>query len=311
MDIITIIVLIVGFVLLIRGADIFVDGASDLATRLKVPAIIIGLTIVAIGTSAPELAVSVTSALSNSNALAVSNVIGSNAFNLLVVLGVTAIICRVKVQEISIKQDFPILIGSSILLFLFLIISNTFNRIEGIIFLLLIVAYILLLVIKTRRSQDELEVGKPKLSPFRVVVYIVLGAIFIMIGSDMVVASAQDIALSLGMSETLVGLTIVAFGTSLPELATSITAARTNNVDIAVGNAVGSSIFNVLFILGATTAIRPIPITPVMITDTLIMIGIMLVTYLLARHNRELNRADGIIFVAIYIIYMIFVIMRN
>ncbi len=311
MDILTIIVLVVGFVLLIRGADIFVDGASDLATKLKVPAMIIGLTIVALGTSAPELAVSVTSALSNSNALAVSNVIGSNAFNLLVVLGVTAVICRVSVKEESIKQDYPILIGSSILLFLFLIISDTFNRIEGITFLVLIAAYIILLVYKTRQSQDNLEVGESKMSPLRIVIYIVLGAIFIMVGSDMVVTSAQDIALSLGMSETLVGLTIVAFGTSLPELATSITAARTNNVDIAVGNAVGSSIFNVLFILGATTAIRPIAITPVMITDTAIMIGIMLITYLLARHNRELTRSDGLIFIAIYIVYMIFVIMRN
>ncbi len=311
MDILTIIVLVVGFVLLIRGADIFVDGASDLATKLKVPAMIIGLTIVALGTSAPELAVSVTSALSNSNALAVSNVIGSNAFNLLVVLGVTAVICRVSVKEESIKQDYPILIGSSILLFLFLIISDTFNRIEGITFLVLIAAYIILLVYKTRQSQDNLEVGESKMSPLKIVIYIVLGAIFIMVGSDMVVTSAQDIALSLGMSETLVGLTIVAFGTSLPELATSITAARTNNVDIAVGNAVGSSIFNVLFILGATTAIRPIAITPVMITDTAIMIGIMLITYLLARHNRELTRSDGLIFIAIYIVYMIFVIMRN
>ncbi|MCD7781981.1 MAG: calcium/sodium antiporter [Methanosphaera sp.] len=311
MDILSIILLLVGFVLLVKGADLFVEGASDLANALRIPAMIVGLTIVAFGTSAPEAAVSITSALSNSNAIAVSNVLGSNVFNLLVVLGITAIIYKVNISSVSLKQDFPVLVISSILLLLFLITSSVISRLEGIILLVLIIIYIAYLILKSRKDNENMDVEEVHLSKQGIVIYIILGLVFIIIGSELVVDAAEVIALSLGMSETLVGLTIVSIGTSLPELITSITAACNKKPDIAVGNALGSCIFNVLFIVGLTTAITPIVTTSVMIADCIIMLGFIIVAYILAYDKHDFNRKDGIILLALYVLYMIFIIIRN
>lgn len=311
MSILTIILLLVGFIFLIKGADFFVDGASDLATKLKIPAMIIGLTIVAFGTSAPEAAVSVSSALTGSNAIAVSNVIGSNIFNLLAVIGVTAIIYKINITKESLRQDFPVLLGSSLLLLLFIFTGSQISRIEGIILLVLIIVYITYLILKSKKESSNMPVGTVHLTTGRIVVYIVAGIAGIILGGNLVVESAKDIALSIGMSETLVGLTIVSIGTSLPELITSVTAAYNKKTDIAIGNAIGSNIFNVLFILGLTDTISPITTTGIMFTDTIIMIVITIITYILAYDKYDFNKKDGMILVGLFIVYMIYIILRN
>ncbi|MBE6486219.1 MAG: calcium/sodium antiporter [Methanosphaera stadtmanae] len=311
MDILTIILLLVGFVFLIKGADLFVEGASDLATKLKIPAMIIGLTIVALGTSAPEAAVSVTSALTGSNAIAVSNIVGSNIFNTLVVIGATAIMVNLSVTKDTLKQDYPILIGSSLLLLLFIFTGSQISRIEGIILLILIILYIAFLISKSRKESKNMPVGTTHLTPTRIGLYIIIGIIGIALGGNFVVESSKDIALSLGMSETLVGLTIVSIGTSLPELITSLTAAYNKKTDIAIGNAMGSNIFNILFILGLTDSISPIPTTGIMFTDTLIMLVIIIISYLLAYKHTDFDRKDGLLLIGLFIVYMIYIILRN
>ena len=311
MSILTIILLLVGFVFLIKGADLFVEGASDLATKLKIPAMIIGLTIVAFGTSAPEAAVSVSSALSGSNAIAISNVIGSNIFNMLAVIGITAIMYKIDITRDSLRQDFPILLLSSILLLVFIFTGSQISRVEGIILLALIIAYVAFLIIKARRQSDKMTVGTTHLTMPQIAIYILVGIIGIVIGGDLVVNYAKEIALSVGMSETLVGLTIVSIGTSLPELITSITAAYNKKTDIAIGNAIGSNIFNILLILGLTNTISPIKTTNIMFIDTLIMIVIVIITYILAYDKSDFNRKDGIILVGLFIVYMAYIIIRN
>jgi len=311
MSIITIILLLIGFVFLIKGADLFVEGASDLATKLKIPAMIIGLTIVAFGTSAPEAAVSVSSALSGSNAIAVSNVVGSNIFNLLAVIGITAIMYKINITKDSLKQDFPILLGSSLLLLLFIYTGSQISRIEGIILLVLILVYISGLIIKSRKESKNMPVGTTHLTIPKIGIYIVVGIIGIILGGNLVVDSAKEIALSIGMSETLVGLTIVSIGTSLPELITSVTAAYNKKTDIAIGNAIGSNIFNILFILGLTNTISPINTTGIMFIDTLLMIVTVVITYALAYDKYDFNKKDGIILVSLFVIYMIYIILRN
>ena len=311
MNILSIILLVVGFVLLIKGADFFVEGSSDLANKLKIPSMIIGLTIVAFGTSAPEAAVSIASALTGSNAIAVSNIIGSNIFNMLVVVGATAVLYKISIEEESLKIDFPLLLVSCVLLLIFIITGNQISRIEGIIFLVIIISYISWLIIKARKDKSNMAVEQSKLSSTIIGIYILGGLIAIVVGGDLVVNSAKDIALGLGMSETLVGLTIVSIGTSLPELITSITAALNEKQDIALGNAIGSSIFNILFILGLTNVISPIQTTHVMLVDTVVMIVLLGISYVLAYDKQDFNKKDGIILLAIFIVYMMFIIIRN
>lgn len=311
MSILTIILLLVGFVFLIKGADFFVEGASDLATKFKIPSMIIGLTIVAFGTSAPEAAVSVSSALTGSNAIAVSNVVGSNIFNLLAVIGITAILYKINITRESLVQDFPVLLVSSILLLIFIFTNGLIDRFEGILLLVLIILYIAYLIYKSKKESTQMPVGTIHLSTTHIVVYIIIGIIGIILGGNMVVNSAKDIAISIGMSETLVGLTIVSIGTSLPELITSVTAAYNKKTDIAIGNALGSSIFNILFILGLTTTINPIATTEVMFIDTLIMLVFIVITYILAYDKHDFNKKDGIILMVLFVIYMIYIILRN
>jgi cation:H+ antiporter len=311
MDIITVILLLVGFVLLIKGADYFVEGASDLATMLKIPSMIIGLTIVAFGTSAPEAAVSVTSALTNSNAIAISNIIGSNIFNLLAVIGITSVIYKIDIDKVTLKEDFPILLVSSILLLIFIVTGNLISRIEGIILLVILIAYVGWLILRAKKTDTNMSVGTTHLSMPIIAIYIICGLIAIVVGGDLVVESSKSIALGLGMSETLVGLTIVSIGTSLPELITSVTAAYNRKTDIALGNAIGSCIFNILFILGLTNTITPIATTGIMLIDCIIMIIVMIITYILAYDKNDFNRKDGLILVGLFIVYMIYIIIRN
>lgn len=303
--------LLIGFIALIKGADFFVDGAASIASLLKIPTIVVGLTIVAFGTSAPEAAVSITAALNNSNAIAISNVIGSNIFNLLAVLGITALLAKVPVPHSIIRKEFPFLLIISVLMVVFVVTGFSLNRIEGIIFLGLIIFYVVWLIKDALDNRAKIEVAKPAFN-FPISLLLIVGGIAgIIIGGDLVVSNAKAIALAVGLSEKLVGLTIVSIGTSLPELVTSVVAARKGNVDIAIGNVVGSNIFNILFILGLSATITPIPVEMALVTDLAVMLVATGLCFFMAKLNYKLEKKEGYIFLAIFVTYMAYIIIRN
>ncbi len=319
------ILLIIGFVLLIKGADFFVDGSSSVAKILKVPTIIIGLTVVAFGTSMPELSVSVTAALRGSNDLAVSNVLGSNIFNLLVVLGCCALVKPVAAKWSLLKKEFPFSILITVIL---LLVDSDFSimkildgnqgfvlgRWAGLLFLILFVLYIYATVksaLRSRAEAKDMEEEEYKtMSPLKSGVYIVIGLIGIVWGGNLVVDSASNIALTFGWSQTFIGLTIVALGTSLPELVTSVVAARKGENDLAVGNVVGSNIFNILLILGVSSFITPITLDVTAVYDTIILIIASIVVYVSAISKREIQRKEGILFLVCYFAFFLYVFMR-
>ena len=299
--------LIIGFVLLIKGADFFVDGSAALAGYLKVPSVIIGLTIVAIGTSLPEAAVSISAGLAGSNEIAVSNIVGSNIFNTLVVVGASALIRPFKADSQIVKRDLPVNFVVTIILYLF-VIGGMLSRIEGLILLAGIITYITVMVRSALKNRVEEEIEPISLS--KAALFIALGLAAVVFGGDVVVDSATAIAKSLGLSETLIGLTIVAIGTSLPELVTSVVASRKGESGLALGNAIGSNIFNILFILGMSSTLMPIPVVSENITDTLVLIGICVLIYAFARFGEKIGRGKGLIMIAIYIAYTAYIIMR-
>lgn len=303
------VLLIVGFVLLIKGADMFVDGSSSVARLLKVPSVIIGLTIVSIGTSAPEAAVSITAGISGSNEIAVSNIIGSNLFNLLVVIGVCAVIKAFATDKDIVKRDLPINIGITGLLILMLL-DGKLGRIDGIILLILMVIYILILIRNALKNRFEAEDVKT-MSPLKSLIYIAVGLAAIILGGDFVVDNASIIAENLGMSQTLVGLTIVAVGTSLPELVTSIVAAAKGESGLALGNAVGSSIFNILLILGISSSLSPISVVGHSVIDAVFLLAITVIIYIFSRTSQKTSRIEGLIYLVLYSLYIAYAIMRT
>lgn len=310
-----IILLIVGFALLVKGADFFVEGAADLARKLKIPSLVVGLTIVALGTSAPELAVSISASCSGANSMAVSNVLGSNIFNLLVVLGVCALIKPVGVTKDILRRDYPVSILATVLFFVFLIFGNDIGRIEAGVFILLMVGYMIWTVksaLKNRTPEQETE---KKFNPVKCALFIVLGAAAIVFGGNFVVDHASNLGAAMGMSETLIGLTICAVGTSLPELVTTIAAARKGETDMAMGNVIGSNIFNILFILGMSGVISPIEIAATEVTKTLIdsgfYIAVCLLAYIFCLTAKKITRVEGGILVFLYVGYTAFAIMRD
>ena len=309
--IIQFVLLIVGFVFLIKGSDFFVDGASSIASLLKIPTIIVGLTIVALGTSAPEAAVSITSSLTGSNALAVSNVIGSNMFNILMVIGIAALLSELVMEKQVLEKDLPFLVGITLLWAVFIVIGWDITNIEGIILLAIMVAYIAYLVYSTKKSGGATEVEKPKYSLPYSIIFILVGLAGIVIGGDLVVDSASAIAIAFGMSETLVGLTIVAIGTSLPELVTSLTALKKGENQMVIGNVIGSNIFNILFVLGASSAISAIPLDSSMLIDVILMIFVTVLCFIFGKTQDKYDKKEGAILVALFIIYMAFAILRN
>ncbi len=319
-----IVLLIVGFVALIKGADIFVDGSSSLAAIFKVPSVIIGLTIVAMGTSAPELAVSTSAAIKGSNEIALSNVVGSNLFNLLMVLGVCALIMPVPIDNVIRKRDFPFSIITTILLFAALGVGMlghvnlgtlkmtdnvaTVSRPIGIVVLLVFIGYIAMLIISAKKNKAEGEPVKT-MSPLKSVLFILFGVALIIAGGQFVVNSAKYIAAAFGMSETLIGLTIVAVGTSLPELVTSVVAARKGENGLAVGNVVGSNIFNLLMILGVSASLHPIPVNFASMIDFAILIVVSVVVYLFSL-TKHINRGEGIVLILMYVATVVFAALR-
>ena len=302
------VLLIVGFILLIKGADFFVDGASSTAKLLKVPSVIIGLTIVAMGTSAPEAAVSISAGLSGSSDIALSNVIGSNIFNLLIVVGVSAIICPMKTEKVILRRDIWWSLGAAAAT-LIMMTDMKISGAEGILLLGGMAAYIAVLVFDARKKRDEGDEVKA-MSPLKSIIYIVGGLAAIIIGGDLVVDSACDIAAAFGMSEALIGLTIVAAGTSLPELVTSIVAAKKGDSGLALGNVVGSNIFNILFILGSASALSTINVAPELFIDTAILIAVTLLMYFLCRSKDKTSRGEGALCMLVYAAYMAYIILR-
>ena len=311
-------ILIIGFFLLIKGADLFVEGAASIARRFHVPAMVIGLTIVAVGTSAPEAAVSITSSLAGQNDMSVANVVGSNFFNILVVLGVSAIIANLPVQEGTIKKDAPFLLIVSTLLLIFGLNLNI-SRIEGLI-LLAVFTYFLIDTVKSAKkgSQEnsnevattmDVEADEDS-SMLKTILLSIIGIVGIVLGGDMVVDSATNIATSFGMSANLVGLTIVAVGTSLPEFVTSVVAIKKGETEIAIGNVIGSNIFNILLVLGLSATISPIVISTFALIDVVFMVAITVLLYLFMKKENSIVKSQGIIFLLIYIAYMAYTIIR-
>lgn len=300
--------LIVGFVLLVKGADFFVSGASSVAKALKVPSVIIGLTIVAMGTSAPETAVSITASLGGNNGISLGNIIGSNIFNLLMVIGISAVIIPFNSDKEILKRDMLWNIAITVLL-LVLIFDGSLSRFDGVILLAGIAAYLTVVVRSALKNRVE-DNSDEKVSVPKAVVFILGGLAAIVFGGDLVVDNASLIAKSLGMSDTLVGLTIVAIGTSLPELVTSIVAAKKGDSGLALGNAVGSCIFNILFILGIASTIAPMTADYEIIADVCILIFVSIVTYIFARSKERVSRLEGLLCVLIYGTYSAYIIMR-
>ena len=312
--------LLVGFFLLIKGADLFVDGTSSIAKLLKVPSIIIGLTIVAMGTSAPEMAVSVGAAIKGQNDIVISNVLGSNLFNLLVVAGGCAVIKSLPVSIDLRKRDFPFSIGIAALLLFFclnsLIIGGkgfTINRTEGIILFAGLMAYLGFLVYSAVKGRTGLPGDEEikTMSPLKSVFYTALGIAGIVVGGDLVVDSASDIAAAFGLSQTIIGLTILAVGTSLPELVTSLVATRKGENDLAMGNVIGSNIFNILGVLGLSAAVSPVKVSGFSVIDLSLFIGFCLIIYLVTFFRNKIERLPGILMVLTYLGYMTYAVMRE
>ena len=311
--ILTIILLVVGFVCLIKGADFFVDGSSRLALKFRVPSLIIGMTIVAMGTSAPECAVSISASLSGSNEMAIANVVGSNMFNLLIVCGICAVIAPMAVNKATLKKDFPFSIVMGLVLLGLGAWGMGVSRLDGIIFLVLFVILLLNMISSAKKQQTEPDFTDDvpvSFSWVRVILSIGGGLVAIVLGGQLVVNSAETIAESLGLSENLIGLTVCAIGTSLPELVTSIVAARKGEVDMAMGNVIGSNIFNILFVLGLASTISLVGMIMENVIDLIILTVISLMMLLMAIPKKRLNRPCGLICIIVYIIYMVYICMR-
>ncbi|MDQ0256860.1 cation:H+ antiporter [Evansella vedderi] len=316
------VLLIIGFILLIKGADYFVDGSSKIATKLRVPPLLVGLTIVAFGTSSPEGTVSIIAALEGSTDVTLGNVVGSNILNISLVVGLTAFISPLKVENDTIRKEIPFTFLASFALFV--LISdvhlhgadfNIITRSDGIIFLLFFSIFMYYIYEAARNSRDD-ELGE-KMIPEnpgtwgKNIFFTLVGLGAIIYGGHLVVDSSTTIAYSFGMSETLVGLTIIAIGTSLPELITSITAALKKHSDIALGNIVGSSIFNILFVLGIAATIAPLPVNNKIFFDVTVMIILTIVLFVFALTQCKVSKREGLLLTLAYILYFIYIIIRN
>ena len=305
--------LIVGFVLLIKGADFFVEGSSSVAKKLRVPSIIMGMTIVAMGTSLPETSVSVSASIAAKNDLAISNVIGSNIFNLMVVCGICAVLCPLTVDGTTLKRDFPFSIVMAGLLMALGGIDGVVGRFDGILFLVLFVVFLLIMIYSAKKSRDNSapEADEYKIMPvWKCILYMVGGIAAIAAGGEMVVEGASDIARAFGMSENLIGMTIVALGTSLPELVTSVVAARKNELDMALGNVIGSNIFNILFVLGIASAISPVSYTNENLIDSAVLIVMSMIVLIFCLPKKRLIRWNGAAMLALYAGYTAYIFTR-
>lgn len=303
-----VLLLIVGFVMLVKGADWFVDGAAGLADRFGIPQLVIGLTIVAMGTSAPEAAVSITAALKDSAGIAVGNIVGSNILNVLIILGLTACVATLSVAKSTIRIELPYMIAISLLLLLFGWTGNEITFWEGVglwVAFLLYLGYLFRMAKKNKETPPEEASSRPL---WMLLVLSIIGLALIVWGSDVTVSAASELARYFGMSERFIGLTIVALGTSLPELFSSLTAARKGNADIAIGNIVGSNIFNILFVLGTTALITPVPFAARFTVDTIVAVLVGVLLLVCVARSKKLTKPTGILMLAAYAAYFIYLL---
>lgn len=303
--------LVIGFVMLVKGADLFVEGASKVAEKFGIPQLVIGLTIVAIGTSLPEAAVSTSAALKGSAEITIGNVVGSNIMNILLILGVTSVISPLAVQKSTIKYELPMVIGTTVLLAFLGLFDGTVGRVDGIILLAGLAFYLLYLLQMARKGQavteeQEKEQSGKKDSMLKLLLFILIGGVMIVWGSDITVDAATELARIFGMSERLIGLTIVAFGTSLPELVTSATAALKGKADIAVGNIVGSNLFNILFVVGIAAAITPVIYQSAFLLDTIVCIATAALLWVCVIRKQKLERHGGAVLLVCYAGYFLY-----
>lgn len=299
-------ILLVGFLLLVKGADWFVEGAAGIAKKLGIPQLIIGLTIVAMGTSMPEAAVSITAALQENAGITIGNIVGSNILNILIILGVTALITNVAIQKSTLYYEIPYMIAITIVLMIFGITGGEISFIEGIIFWLLFIVFLGYLFVMSKKGNSQEDEEVKDIPVWKCILFMLVGGVMVVKGSDFAVSGASAIARFFGMSERFIGLTIVAFGTSLPELVTSVTAAKKGNAGIAIGNIVGSNIFNILFVIGTTALICTVPFESKFIIDTIIAIASGAVLWLGTYKNRELRKPCGIVMLLGYAAYFIY-----
>lgn len=307
MNILTYVWLLAGFALLIKGADYFVEASSSIARALRVPSIIVGLTIVAFGTSAPELAVSTTASLAGNNEIAVGNVIGSNIFNLLVVLGACG---AIRPFGVRLRWDFLASIGVGAVLLLLIFRDQYVSRPDAVLMIGMFVGFMVLTVRDALVNRTDAAEEFQMLSPLRSIVYIAGGLAAIVWGGDLVVDSASQIALSFGLSQTLVGLTVVALGTSLPELVTSVVASRKGENGLALGNVIGSNIFNVLMVLGLSAAVSPIRVNTFAVIDATCLVAFSAIAWLLCRSKERISRVEGVTMLGIYAAYLVYICVR-
>lgn len=313
--------LAIGFVLLVKGADWFVEGASKVAEKFGIPQLVIGLTIVAMGTSLPEAAVSVSAALKGSAEITIGNILGSNIMNVLLILGITSVITPIAVQKSTVKYELPFVVAMSALLVGIGYSDQVVGRADGMILWGFMICYLAYLFHMSKKGtgaagdvigENELEADKPgadKPMPlWKMLLLILVGGVMIVVGSDVAVDAATELARIFGMSERLIGLTIVAFGTSLPELVTSATAAIKGKADIAVGNIVGSNIFNILFVVGTSALITPVAYEAEFLVDSIVCIATAMLLWVLVVKNKRLGRAGGVCMLVCYGAYFVYLI---
>ncbi len=306
---IELVLLVVGFVMLIKGADIFVEGAAGIAAKFGIPQLVIGLTIVAMGTSAPEAAVSITAAFKGTADITIGNVVGSNIMNVLVILSVTAVIVAVSVRKSTVYCEIPFVILVTAALLAMGALDGSVGRADGVILWVLFLVYLVYLFMMARKNKEEEEEQTGR-AAWLLTVFVILGIALIVAGADVSVDAASEIARMIGLSERFIGLTIVAFGTSLPELCTSVVAAAKGKADLAIGNIVGSNIFNVLFVVGTTALIIPVPFNPAFIIDTAVAAGAALLLWLCVLPKKKLARPDGLVMLAGYAGYFVYLMIK-
>lgn len=302
-----IVFLALGFFLLVKGADWFVDGASGLARKLGIPQLVIGLTIVAMGTSLPEAAVSISAALRGNAGITIGNIVGSNILNILIILGVTALIATLKVADTTVRYEIPFMIVATFVLLWLGYTGGQVTWLEGVILWVLFLLYLRYLYMMAKKGKEE-EREAEQLSTAKIIGLILAGVVMIVAGSNFAVEGASNLAKALGISQRFIGLTIVALGTSLPELVTSVSAARKHNADIAIGNIVGSNIFNILFIVGTTALITPVTFASGFVVDTLIAAAVGILLFVCVARTKELRKKAGIVMLLAYILYFLYLL---
>lgn len=302
--------LVVGFVLLMKGADWFVEGASKIADKFGIPQLVIGLTIVAMGTSLPEAAVSISAAVKGSAEITIGNVVGSNILNVLIILGLTSVICAIPVKKSTVKYEIPFTIGITAVLTVMGLMDGMVSRLEGGILWVLMIVYLLYLLkmAKSGEPLDEIPEAGKKDTLLKMILLVIVGVAMIVFGSDVTVNAATELATIFGMSERLIGLTIIALGTSLPELVTSVTAAVKGKTDIAIGNIVGSNIFNILFVVGTTALITPVVYSAGFMVDSIVAIAAVVLLFVCVLPKRKLTRLGGALMLAGYAAYFVYLV---